>query len=61
VRVDSELCIFFFFILSPHPIPEREAKKVSARTTAFQTQKKALYASARQAAKDLAREGTACL
>ncbi|KAJ7735438.1 hypothetical protein B0H14DRAFT_2994842 [Mycena olivaceomarginata] len=40
---------------------KREAKKVSARTTAFQTQKKALYASARQAAKDLAREGMACL
>ncbi|KAJ7723950.1 hypothetical protein DFH07DRAFT_971373 [Mycena maculata] len=40
---------------------KREAKKVSARTAAFQTQKKALYAAARKAAKDLARDGTACL
>ncbi|KAF7363789.1 hypothetical protein MSAN_01036800 [Mycena sanguinolenta] len=40
---------------------KREARKNSARTAAFQTQKKALYAAARQAAKDLAREGTACL
>ncbi|KAJ7172118.1 hypothetical protein C8R46DRAFT_1258061 [Mycena filopes] len=40
---------------------KREAKKVSARTAAFQTQKKALYTSARKQAKDLAREATACL
>ncbi|KAJ6502152.1 hypothetical protein C8R45DRAFT_1092046 [Mycena sanguinolenta] len=40
---------------------KREAKKSSARSAAFQTQKKALYVAARQAAKDLAREGTACL
>ncbi|KAJ6531302.1 hypothetical protein B0H19DRAFT_1242403 [Mycena capillaripes] len=40
---------------------KREAKKVSARSAAFQTQKKALYAAARKAAKDLARDGTACL
>ncbi|KAJ7940267.1 hypothetical protein B0H13DRAFT_2260519 [Mycena leptocephala] len=40
---------------------KREAKKVSARSAAFQTQKKTLYAAARKAAKDLARDGTACL
>ncbi|KAJ6490491.1 hypothetical protein DFH09DRAFT_374091 [Mycena vulgaris] len=40
---------------------KREAKKVSARSAAFQTQKKALYVAARKAAKDLARDGTACL
>ncbi|KAJ7481225.1 hypothetical protein B0H11DRAFT_1237535 [Mycena galericulata] len=40
---------------------KREAKKVSARIAAFQTHKKALYAAARKAAKDLARDGTACL
>ncbi|KAJ7047188.1 hypothetical protein C8F04DRAFT_1062955 [Mycena alexandri] len=40
---------------------KREAKKISARTAAFQTEKKALYASARKQAKDLAREATACL
>ncbi|KAJ6573634.1 hypothetical protein B0H10DRAFT_1964002 [Mycena sp. CBHHK59/15] len=40
---------------------KRESKKVSARSAAFQTQKKALYAAARKAAKDLARDGTACL
>ncbi|KAF8205799.1 hypothetical protein K438DRAFT_1964215 [Mycena galopus ATCC 62051] len=40
---------------------KREAKKITARAAAFQTQKKALYASARQAAKDLARDGMACL
>ncbi|KAJ7709475.1 hypothetical protein B0H17DRAFT_227429 [Mycena rosella] len=40
---------------------KREAKKVSARSAAFQTQKKALYAASRKAAKDLARDGTACL
>ncbi|KAJ7256518.1 hypothetical protein B0H12DRAFT_1323005, partial [Mycena haematopus] len=40
---------------------KREAKKSSARTAAFQTQKGALYTAARQAAKDLARQGTACL
>ncbi|KAJ7112448.1 hypothetical protein C8R43DRAFT_152888 [Mycena crocata] len=40
---------------------KKEAKKVSARAAAFQTQKKALYVAARKAAKDLARDGTACL
>ncbi|KAJ6618824.1 hypothetical protein B0H10DRAFT_1215816 [Mycena sp. CBHHK59/15] len=40
---------------------KRESKRVSARSAAFQTQKKALYAAARKAAKDLARDGTACL
>ncbi|KAF7338005.1 hypothetical protein MVEN_02024400 [Mycena venus] len=40
---------------------KREAKKASARSAAFETQKKALYAAARKAAKDLARDGTACL
>jgi hypothetical protein len=42
-------------------ISEREAKKVSARSAAFQMQKKALYSAARKAAKDLAHDGTACL
>ncbi|KAJ7461483.1 hypothetical protein FB451DRAFT_484232 [Mycena latifolia] len=40
---------------------KREAKKVAARSAAFQTQKKALYEAARKAAKDLAHDGTACL
>ncbi|KAJ7085722.1 hypothetical protein B0H15DRAFT_846094 [Mycena belliarum] len=40
---------------------KREAKKVMARSAAFQTQKKVFYAAARQTSKDLARDGTACL
>ncbi|KAJ7632957.1 hypothetical protein FB45DRAFT_519463 [Roridomyces roridus] len=40
---------------------KREAKKATARSAAFQSQKKALYASARNSANDLAREGTAAL
>ncbi|KAK7038058.1 hypothetical protein R3P38DRAFT_2904177 [Favolaschia claudopus] len=40
---------------------KRESKKITARATAFQNQKKALYSSARQGAKELARDGIACL
>ncbi|KAJ7217186.1 hypothetical protein GGX14DRAFT_358093, partial [Mycena pura] len=39
----------------------REAKKTSARSAAFINQKNDLYATARKAANDLAREGIACL
>ncbi|KAJ7074123.1 hypothetical protein C8F01DRAFT_1242394 [Mycena amicta] len=40
---------------------KKEAKKASARSAAFQNQKKALYASARKLAQDLSREGIAAL
>ncbi|CAK5277558.1 unnamed protein product [Mycena citricolor] len=40
---------------------KRQAKKSSARSAAFQTQKKNLYTAARKASKELARDGTACL
>nr|GAT49384.1 predicted protein [Mycena chlorophos] len=40
---------------------KKEAKKASARSAAFQNQKKALYASARKTSQDISREGIASL
>ncbi|KAG6889833.1 hypothetical protein C0995_014310 [Termitomyces sp. Mi166 len=38
---------------------ERQAKKASAKASAFQTQKKAIYAAARKAAQDISKAGIA--